>query len=256
MKVINSLWTNKSKRKVHSKINKQIKHNLYAWITRHPQVVQSPISNDCFKVMFDDQTEPQLVPKLLIQVSVRELHNSLVSDPNDCGLKDAKDEDDNIIISDSTFSSLFPPQFKQISARNKFMCGCECCISYKSIYSSLLSWCDRYLKRLKHKIQNSQSRRYGGKSHHKYETYKNTVMPHWRNIYAKGYDMAKAKTCTYPHSYHALPHWKCVLRCCDKCPYINFPDQETDIQYSETTPSIRFHIYHIIGCFTAHGRIT
>ena len=30
------------------------------------------------QVMFDDQTEPQLVTKLLLQVSVRELHNSLV----------------------------------------------------------------------------------------------------------------------------------------------------------------------------------
>ena len=52
--------------------------------------------------MKDDQKEPQLVPKLLLQVSVRELHNSPVSDPNDGRLKDARDEDDNIIISDST----------------------------------------------------------------------------------------------------------------------------------------------------------
>ena len=61
--------------------------------------------------MLDDQTESQLVPKLLLQVSVRELHNSLVSDPNDCGLKDARDEDGNIIISDSTLRSLLPPKF-------------------------------------------------------------------------------------------------------------------------------------------------
>ena len=61
------------------KINDQIKRNLYAWITRRPQVVQSPIYNDCLKVMLDDQTEPQLFPKLLPQVSVRELNNSRVS---------------------------------------------------------------------------------------------------------------------------------------------------------------------------------
>ena len=71
-------------------------------ITRHNQVVQSPISNDCLKVLFDDQIEPQLVPKLSLQMSVRELHTSLVSDPNDGGLKYAKDEENNIIISDST----------------------------------------------------------------------------------------------------------------------------------------------------------
>ena len=81
----------KKKLKGHSKINEQIKHNLYTWITRHPQVFQSPISNDCLKVMLDDQTKPQLVPKLLLQVSVRELHNSLVIDPNYGGLKYSRD---------------------------------------------------------------------------------------------------------------------------------------------------------------------
>ena len=99
---------------MHSKINEQIKRNLYTWITRHPQVVQSPISNDCLKVVLDDQTAPQLVSKLLLQVSVRELHNSLVSDPNDGGLKDARDEDGKIIIRDSTLCSLLPPQLKNV----------------------------------------------------------------------------------------------------------------------------------------------
>ena len=167
----------------HSEINEQIKNNLYTWITRHPQVVQSSISNDFLKVKLDDQTEPQLFPKLLLQVSVRELHNILVSDPNDGGLKDARDEDGKIIISDSTLSLLLPPKLNQMSAGYKIMCGCECCISAKSIHSSFLSWRDRYLKKLKDKSQNSQSRRSGEKAHHIYTTYKNTVMPHGRHIY-------------------------------------------------------------------------
>ena len=82
IKVGNILWTNITKLKGNSKINDQIRRNMYAWITPHPQNVKSPISNDFLKVMFDDQTEPQLVPKLLLQVYVRELHNSLVSDTN------------------------------------------------------------------------------------------------------------------------------------------------------------------------------
>ena len=62
--------------------------------------------------MFDDKTESQLVPKLLLQVSVRELQKILVSDPNGGGLKDARDEKNNIIISDSKLSSLLPYQLK------------------------------------------------------------------------------------------------------------------------------------------------
>ena len=94
----------------------------------------------------DGYTEPQLVPKLLLRVYVRELHNNLVSTTKDNGLKEAIDEDDNIIVSDSTLHSLLPPQFKQMSSRYKFMCGCECCISAKSKHSSLISWCDCCLK--------------------------------------------------------------------------------------------------------------
>ena len=77
----------------------------------NPLVVQSPIVNDCLKVNIYGHTEPQLVPKLLLQVSVRELHNNLVSATKDGGLKEARDEDDNIIISDSKLRSLFPPQY-------------------------------------------------------------------------------------------------------------------------------------------------
>ena len=80
-------------------------------------------------------------------------------------------------------------------------------------------------------------------------------MPHGRHIYAKASDMANVKMCAYPHSDNALPHWKFVLRCCSGCPCVNIPDQETNKKHEETTPSIRFHIYHIIGRCTAHGKI-
>ena len=79
-------------------------------------------------------------------MSVIEPHDSLVSDTNDDGMKDARYEDDNIIISDSTLRSLFPPQLKQMSTRYGVMPGCEYCISVKIIHSSLIYWRDRYLK--------------------------------------------------------------------------------------------------------------
>ena len=74
--------------------------------------MQSPISNDSLKVKIDGYTELQLVPKLLLHVSVRELHNNLVSYTKDGGLKEARDEYDHILISDSTLRSLMPPQLK------------------------------------------------------------------------------------------------------------------------------------------------
>ena len=81
-------------------------------------------------------------------------------------------------------------------------------------------------------------------------------MPHGNHIYAKSSDMENATMCTYPQSNHALSHWKCLLRGCADCPCINVPDQDTTEKNEEKTPSIRFHIYHIIGPCTAHGRIS
>ena len=80
----------------------------------HPQVVQSPIFNDCMKVKIDGHTEPQLVPKLLLQVSVRELHNNLVSDTDNGGIKKTSYAKNTIIISDSTLCSLLLTQFKNV----------------------------------------------------------------------------------------------------------------------------------------------
>ena len=81
-------------------------------------------------------------------------------------------------------------------------------------------------------------------------------MPHGSHIYSKAADMENATMCAYPQSEHALPHWKRVLRCCAECPCINIPDQETTKKHEETTPSIRFHIYHIIGHCATYGRNT
>ena len=81
------------------------------------------------------------------------------------------------------------------------------------------------------------------------------MMPHGSHIYAKASDMANATMCTYPQSEHALPHWKCLMRCCAECTCINLTDQEKLKKHEETKLSIRFHIYHIIGRCTTHGRI-
>ena len=80
-------------------------------------------------------------------------------------------------------------------------------------------------------------------------------MPHGCHIYNKVYDMENATICAYPQSDNALTQWKFVMRYCAKCPSINITDQETDDQYSNTNPSIFFHIYHLITRCTTHGRL-
>ena len=63
------------------------------------------------------------------------------------------------------------------------------------------------------------------KNHITYMKHINTVMPHGHHIYFKESDMAKTTMCKYPQSAHALPHWKCVLRCCVEFPCNNLPEK-------------------------------
>ena len=72
------------------------------------------------------------------------------------------------------------------------MCDCKCCISAKSIHSSLISWRQEKENRI-------------------YKTYKNTVMPHGCHIYAKAYDIAKATMCANSQSDNLLKYWKFVV---------------------------------------------
>ena len=83
----NTPWAFKPKRKGNSKMYEQIKKSLYKWIMHHLEVVQSTIFNDFLKANIDGHTELQLVPKTLLQVSVRELHKNLVSDAENVGIK-------------------------------------------------------------------------------------------------------------------------------------------------------------------------
>ena len=98
---------------------------MYNWIMHHPQVLQLPIVNDFVKVKMDGHTETQLVTIFLLQMSIIEIHNNLVSDTSEGGIKEERDEENNIIISDSTLRSLLSPRVIFLS-RYKVMYGCEC----------------------------------------------------------------------------------------------------------------------------------
>ena len=116
------------------------------------------------------------------------------------------------------------------------------------MHSSLLSWHDSYLRKLKDLSQNSQNRRSGEQANCLFETCKNFVMPDGRYIDATTAVMAMATMCSYPPSKHALPHCKCVLRCCYNCPRIDLPVQESDTRFSNASP------YHLIAQCIVHGR--
>ena len=60
--------------------------------------------------------------------------------------------------------------------------------------------------------------------------------------------------CAYPTSQHSFLHLIFMLHCCSNFPHIDHPDQESDRHHSNASPTIFFHIYHLIAWFTVHGR--
>ena len=72
--------------------------------------MQYPISNDWLKVSSDGHSETQLLPKLLLQVYVQELHDIMVSPPEECVIKEAKDAENNINLSDYMLRIIMIPQ--------------------------------------------------------------------------------------------------------------------------------------------------
>ena len=98
-----------------------------------------------------------------LKVSVQEPNNSLVSNPVDGGLKEARDAENNIIINDYTLYSLLPPQFKKNHQYTRL------CVVVNAVYLPIVYIPHYYhgvigiLKNIKDQSQNAQSRPSGEK---------------------------------------------------------------------------------------------
>ena len=86
-------------------------------------------------------------------------------------------------------------------------------------------------EKLKYQSCNTQNIRSVRISNHLFETYKNYFMTHGKHMFQTASDTAMAKMRAYPSSNYPLPHWKCVLRFCEKFPPIELPSPESD-QYN------------------------
>ena len=122
----------------------------------------------------------------------------MVSPLEEGGIKEAIYAENNIIIIDYKLQSILPPQLYKMSTQYKVRCGCELCVSAKIINSPLISLRDCYFRKLNNFSQNAQNRNSGENSNHLFETYKISVIPHGRHIYAKSADIAMAIMCAYP----------------------------------------------------------
>ena len=174
----------------------------------------------------------------------------MVSPPKYGGLKMALDADNNITISDYTLHYNIPLQLKKISARYNVNCGCECCISTKTVNFSLLTCLDFHMKQLKYQSHNVKNRRSGEVISCIFEIYNNNVIPYGCHIHNTATDIPMEKMFLFTY----IPNWKCLLCYCDKFLSIVITIQEENKDTTNTCPTIKFHIYRNVSHFKMHER--
>ena len=134
------------------KVSKALRQELVDCIMKNSNVRQYPISRDTLLIADADSKVKRRVPKLLLEFSIRQLHNDIIASPYDGGLIGARNAEINdVIISNTTLRSLAPPQIRPMKDNYKMMCGCSICNTSKYMQESLNSWRRKELKIMKDK---------------------------------------------------------------------------------------------------------
>ena len=127
-----TLWSSyKGRTGIWTKIPEATRQAVLDWIYKHPDVIPSPLGSDTLLVQDPDNLEDPKAKirknKVLLQCSIRELHNDLYS--SKIGLDPAKlYKNGEPLISDTAFWALLPPEMRKITDRYKMMCCCEDCM--------------------------------------------------------------------------------------------------------------------------------
>ena len=93
---------------------------------------ESPIARDTLLITDAESRVKRRVTKLLLECSMRQLHNELIASPDDGDLLGTRHTDKNdVIISDTMLRSLAPPQLRPMTDNHKMMWGCSICNNSK-----------------------------------------------------------------------------------------------------------------------------
>ena len=115
------------------------------WVKTHPNVIPSP--QICDTLLINGVRKE----KLLLEISVHELHNSMIQSVADGGLAKAQNSDGKVIVSDSSLRLILKtkiPKLRKATDSHKQMCGCEICVVSRMMFSSLNAWRQKQVKLL------------------------------------------------------------------------------------------------------------
>ena len=127
------------------KVNDELLKKIHSFIRNHPHVVESPLANDMATVKNQEGLLIK-VPKLLLQIPIRVLHNDLVKN-----LVEAIDSTGKVMVSDTKLRQILPKELRYMSNRYKLMCGCIDCLKIQYYQSDYNQYKKLLMNHMQHK---------------------------------------------------------------------------------------------------------
>ena len=143
---------------LNKKISKALRQEIVEWVMKKSNVRVYTIAHDNLIIIIIDAESgvKRKVPKILLECSMRQLHNDLATSPDDGGLLGSRQTNTNDVkISDTMLCSLVPLRLRPMTDHQKMMCGCAICNTSKYFRESLNAWQQKQLKIIKNKAYNS-----------------------------------------------------------------------------------------------------
>jgi hypothetical protein len=97
-------------------VSNDLRARLLQWILKNQNVHQSPIKCDTLLIKDTETGVLRRVLKLLLECSMRQLHNELIAPPDQGGLLGARHHETNDVIISDTINSINTPIVAQFQA--------------------------------------------------------------------------------------------------------------------------------------------
>ena len=227
-----------------TKVDDELLKKIHSFVRHHPHVVQSPLANDMATVK-DESGLPIKVPKLLLQIPIRVLHNDLLKN-----LPEARDSDGKALVSDTKLRQILPKELRLMSERYKIMCACLQCLKIQYLQNDY----NQYKKLLLKSMENKRDllcpgTRQWSQQNAKHVLYKNEI-----RIDPRPSDAVRRVQCqpidNGDPDLKDLTHIDCAYGVCQLCPKFELPLTEQSL--TETDLLISFHTYQQVTSCGIH----
>ena len=117
---------------LNKKVSKALIQKLVERIMKKSNVNESPVNYDNLLIKDAEYGVKRRVLKILLECSMRNFNNKIITSLDDGGLLgDIHADTNDVIFSDSMLGSLAPPKLLPMIDHQKMMCGCSICKNSK-----------------------------------------------------------------------------------------------------------------------------